>query len=157
MKAPSELKRILIAVDESSYSEIAADYGFELAIKLDAEVGILHVDEVPVTTSYGVDPMLNDPGIVMPEMMKIQEERSKKLLDRFAQKYGRSDKVSRFLKVGSPRDEIIATADEWDADLIILGTHGRTGLDHFIAGSVAESVVRKAQCPVLIIPKEKSK
>ncbi|HEY0769691.1 MAG TPA: universal stress protein, partial [Sphingobacteriaceae bacterium] len=57
------------------------------------------------------------------------------------------------MKIGNPRDEILITADEWNADLIIVGTHGRTGFDHFISGSVAEGVARKAKCPVLIIPK----
>jgi len=59
-------------------------------------------------------------------------------------------------RIGSPKTEILATAEECNADLIILGTHGRTGFDHFISGSVAEGVVRKSKCPVLIIPnKEK--
>ena len=154
MKAPSQLHKILIAIDDSSYSEIAANYGFELAKKLDAEVGLLHVSEVPVRTSFGIDPMLNDTTLVMPEMMQIQEEASKKLLARFADSYGKESTIHPFLKLGNPRDEIIATANEWNADMIILGTHGRTGLDHFISGSVAESVVRKAKCPVLIIPKK---
>ena len=154
MKLPSQLHKILIAIDDSSYSEIAANYGFELAKNLHAEVALLHVNEVPVTTSYGIDPMLNDPAMVMPEMIQIQEESSKRLLDRITDSYGTDTTTYKFLKLGSPRDEIIATAEEWEADMIILGTHGRTGLDHFIAGSVAESVVRKAKCPVLIIPKK---
>jgi len=152
MKALSQLHKILIAVDDSSYSEIAANYGFELARKMNAEIGLLHVSEVPVRTSFGIDPMLNDSSLIMPEMMQIQEEASKKLLSRYADTYGKDTTVHSFRKVGNPTDEIIATANEWDAGMIILGTHGRTGLDHFISGSVAESVVRKANCPVLIIP-----
>ena len=60
--------------------------------------------------------------------------------------------VYSFHKMGHPKDEILLTADEWNADIIILGTHGRTGFDHFLSGSVAEKVVRRAKCPVLIIP-----
>lgn len=156
MKLPSQLHKILIAVDDSRYSDIAAQYGFELARKLEAHVGLLHVNEIPVGTPYTVDPMLNESPLMMPEVMQIQEEASKRLLDRISDTFGKETIIYRFLKVGNPIDEILATADEWDCDLIILGTHGRTGLDHFIAGSVAEKVVRKAKCPVLIIPnKEK--
>lgn len=157
MKSPSQLHKILIAIDDSTYSEIAATYGFELARKLSADVALLHVNEMPVRTSFGIDPMLNDTSLVMPEMMQIQEETSKNLLARISEAYGSESNIFTFLKIGNPRDEIIATANEWDADMIILGTHGRTGLDHFISGSVAESVVRKAKCPVLIIPNKEKK
>ncbi len=153
MKIPSQIHKILVAIEDSAYSEIAADYGFALARQLGAEIGLLHANEVPINTpSYTVDPMFGEPPLVMPEMIKIQEEASKSLLDRITNVYGQDCTVSKFLKMGNPIDEILLTANEWDADLIILGTHGRTGLDHFIAGSVAEKVVRKSKCPVLIIP-----
>lgn len=54
------------------------------------------------------------------------------------------------VRVGMAVDTILAGADEWRADLIVMGTHGRTGLAHFLNGSVAERVVRRAHCPVLI-------
>jgi nucleotide-binding universal stress UspA family protein len=59
--------------------------------------------------------------------------------------------------LAEPQDEILAVAEECKADLIILGTHGRTGFDHFISGSVSESVARKSKCPVLIIPNPEKK
>jgi nucleotide-binding universal stress UspA family protein len=157
MKDPSQLHKILIAVEDSSYSDIAAHYGFALAKQLGAEVGLLHVNQVPVSAPYTVDPMLNESPIVIPEMMQFQEDASKKLLNRLAETFGKDCTIYNFLKIGNPIDEILVTADEWNADLIILGTHGRTGLDHFIAGSVAEKVIRKANCPVLIIPNKEKK
>ena len=153
MITPDNLHKILIAVEDSIYSEQASDYGFGLARKFDAEVALVHVNDViSTTTAHLTDPILNEPMIMMPEAMDIQEEASKKLFERLSK--GREDTtIYTFMKIGNPRDEILITADEWDADLIIVGTHGRTGFDHFISGSVAEGVARKAKCPVLIIPK----
>lgn len=158
MKLPINLHKILIAVEDSRYSDMAAEYGFELAKKLEAEVGLLHVNEIQITTPYStVDPvMFNESPMVMPEMLEAQKESSEKLLDRISAAFSKDVMVYRFIKTGNPIDEILLTAEEWNADLVILGTHGRTGIDHFIAGSVAEKVVRKSKCPVLIIPnKEK--
>ncbi|WP_207426124.1 universal stress protein [Pedobacter sp. SYSU D00535] len=156
MKSLNELHRILIAVEDSQYSDRAASYGFDLARKLGAEVALIHVNEIPVATPYLADPLVNEAPVVMPEMITAQEDASKRLLDRIADAYGSEMTVYTFNKMGSVRDEILSTAEEWNADLIILGTHGRTGFDHFISGSVAEKVVQKARCPVLIIPNKDS-
>jgi nucleotide-binding universal stress UspA family protein len=152
MKTLSEAHKILIAVEDSQYSEHAADYGFELAKKLGADVALVHVNDIPVATPYIPDPILNEPPVLVPELIQIQEDAGKKLLDRISDKYIEQTTIYTFNKVGNTRDEILSTAEEWNADMIILGTHGRTGFDHFISGSVAEKVVRKAKCPVLIIP-----
>ena len=157
MKNIIKLHKILIAVDDTSYSDKAASYGFSLAKKLGAEIALVHVDEIPVSVPYSTDPMLNEPAIMIPEIMHIQEEASEHLMDRLVKSVGKDIKLRTFKKIGNPKDEILATAEEWDADMIILGTHGRTGLDHFISGSLAESIVRKATCPVLIIPNKKDK
>ncbi|WP_207533002.1 universal stress protein [Desertivirga arenae] len=152
MKTLSEVHKILIAVEDSLYSTRAVEYGFDLAQKLGAEVGLVHVDELPVATPYVADPLVTEQPVMMPELIKVQEETSKKLLDRIAnEKMGKAP-IYTFPRIGNTRDEILSAAEEWNADMIILGTHGRTGFDHFISGSVAEKVVRKAKCPVLVIP-----
>lgn len=155
MKNIIKLHKILIAVDDSPYSDKAASYGFSLAKKMGSEIALVHVDEIPVSVPYSTDPMLNEPAIMVPEIMTIQEEASELLMKRLAKAAGRDLKLHTFKKIGNPKEEILSTADEWHADMIILGTHGRTGLDHFISGSLAESIVRKATCPVLIIPNTK--
>jgi nucleotide-binding universal stress UspA family protein len=152
MKTLNQITKILIAIEDSQYSERAAGYGFDLAEKLNASVALLHVNEVPVGTSYIADPMLNESQVVLPDLIQLQDESSKKLLDRISEVYAGRVPTYTYTKLGNPRDEILATAEEWGADMIILGTHGRTGFDHFISGSVSEKVVRKAKCPVLIIP-----
>lgn len=152
MKTFNQIHKILIAVEDSQYSERATSYGVDLAKKLGAEIALLHVNELPVATPYIADPLLNEPSIMMPEMVHAQEDASKRLLNRIAESISPDITVFTFHKIGNPKDEILLTAEEWNADIIILGTHGRTGFDHFISGSVAEKVVRKAKCPVLIIP-----
>ena len=146
------LKRILIAVEDNIYSDHAVTYGLALARKLNAEVALVHVNEIPAATPYIADPMLNETSFIMPEMMNIQEDASNALFDRIKNQAGDDVNLYTFTKLGNPKTEILATAEECSADLIILGTHGRTGFDHFISGSVAESVARKSKCPVLIIP-----
>ncbi len=152
MKHFEHLKKILIAVEDSIYSDNAVSYGLSLARKLNAAVALVHVNEIPASTPYIADPMLNETSYIMPEMISMQDDASSVLFDRIKEQAGDDLVLFTYTKIGTPRTEILAVADECNADLIILGTHGRTGFDHFISGSVAESVARKSKCPVLIIP-----
>jgi len=151
MSAINNFQRILIAIEDSSYSEKAALYGFHLAHLMNAQVALLNVMDPPSTT-YSGDPLLGQQPLVMPEIAEMQEEASKSVLERYSSSWHSEKQLITFSKVGNPRVEILTTADEWKADLIILGTHGRTGFDHFISGSVAEGVARRSSCPVLIVP-----
>lgn len=151
---PIKFKNILIAVDSSSYSEKAVRYGFGLAASLQASVALVHVIDPPAATSYGgMDPIMGSQTAFIPELNEIQEQNSKELLERLkSYSLGDADRVATISKIGQPKNEILETAQEIAADLIILGTHGRTGFDHFISGSVSESVARHSVCPVLIVP-----
>ncbi|MDN5850980.1 MAG: universal stress protein, partial [Nitrococcus sp.] len=153
MKSPDNIHRILIAVEDSPYSDQAIHYGMLLAKKLNSKIALVHVDDIPVNTPYLADPLLSEPPLMVPEIMEIREQASKDLFNRIQKQYGDDLEITKYTRVGRAQDEILAVAEEYKADLIILGTHGRTGLDHFISGSVSESVARKAKCPVMIIPK----
>ncbi|MES2875597.1 MAG: universal stress protein [Bacteroidota bacterium] len=154
METQDNISRILIAVEDSPYSDQAVRYGVMLAKKMGSKLAMVHADEIPVSTPYSADPMMSETPLMIPEMMNIQEEASENLFKRITDEYGEGIKFTKYIRVGRAQDEILAVAQEYHADLIILGTHGRTGLDHFISGSVSESVARKAKCPVLIIPKK---
>ena len=154
MKSPDDINRILIAVEDSPYSDQAIHYGMLLAKKMGSKIALVHADDIPVNTPYIADPMLSETPLMVPEIMEIQEQASKNLFKRIRDMYGDDIQIKNYIRVGRPQDEILAVAEEYKADLIILGTHGRTGLDHFISGSVSESVARRATCPVLIIPKK---
>jgi nucleotide-binding universal stress UspA family protein len=151
MDVESNFKRILIAIEDSPFSEKATRIGFNLAKTLNAKVALLNVMDPP-STSYTGDPLLGQQPLIMPEIAQLQEEASKAVLERFGELWSGEQELTTFSQMGNPRVEILATAEEWKADLIILGTHGRTGFDHFISGSVAEGVARRSLCPVLIVP-----
>ena len=152
MISPENIHRILIAVDDSPYSDQAVKYGVLLAKNLGSKITLVHVDDIPISSPYSADPLLNESPAMIPELMHIQEEASKLLFKKIKEQHGDVVEMSTVTKIGRAQDEILSVADDCKADMIILGTHGRTGFDHFISGSVSESVARKAKCPVLIIP-----
>jgi nucleotide-binding universal stress UspA family protein len=144
--------KIVAATDFSEDSTLALTYAEELARKFAAEVVLLHVDQplAPVMMTPELGPAM-DVG-AMGRIAEEQRMLAQKELDKIAGKLREGGlKVKVHLKVGSPFLEILHTAQGENADLIVLGTHGRTGLAHVLMGSVAERVVQKASCPVLTI------
>ncbi|TSD63940.1 universal stress protein [Inquilinus sp. KBS0705] len=151
-----KISKILIGIDESKNAEYAAAYGFELARTFNAHVGLVHIVEPSVTPESTVDsvtgmPMMNT-GMVDAEVMDILSYNSDNIITRTIKKYGDGLKVTHFNEFGSTADAIVDCGKEFNADLIVLGTHSRTGLDRLFMGSVAENVVRHSQVPVLVVP-----
>lgn len=144
--------RVLIATDDSECSKKALQHGYNLAKTMDASVALIHVIEPAAPTNYGADPLMGQQPLVVPETTEIQEENSRAMLSEISKGFEGLKEVFTFSRIGNPKQEILTVASEWAADLIIMGTHGRTGFDHFISGSVSESVIRKASCPVLVVP-----
>jgi len=145
-------KRILIAVDDSDCSKKALKHAVMLAKNMDSYLGLVHVTEPVTPANYGADPLLGQQAILIPETNAIQEANGLALLQQIKEDLSEFHQVSIFNRIGVPRQEILNVAEEWEADLIVMGTHGRTGFDHFISGSVSESVLRRASCPVLVVP-----
>lgn len=139
--------KILIAIDFSENSECAFDYALTLATKFNAELTIIHVINEPVDLrGFYV------PHISFEQLEKEIEESAVKMMDTFCKsKLGAFLNYKTSIVTGIPYDEITAAADKLDASLIVLGTHGRTGLDRLLFGSTAERVVRSAGCPVLTV------
>jgi nucleotide-binding universal stress UspA family protein len=135
----------LVPIDFSEYSLHALDYAVELAGKLYARLTLLHViQSLPVGGA--------DMGVTLPyayiENLEAELRRSlESYRERITAKGLLSDSV---IVHGVPFQEIIETARARQVDLIIMGTHGRTGILHVLLGSVAEKVVRLAPCPVLV-------
>ncbi len=147
-------QRILIAVEDSKNSDKAVRYGYHIAQMLQAKVALIHVIDPPAANTYGaIDPIMGVNPMYIPEINEVQEQISEHLLNRLSSYWtGNKDDLTIINKIGQPKREILTAASEWDADLIVLGTHGRTGFDHFISGSVSEGVARRSVCPVLIVP-----
>jgi len=146
------LNKILAATDFSEDSSLALTYAEDLARKYGSELVILHVDQplAPVMASPDLGPAM-DVGA----MSRIAEEQrviAQRELDKLVQRYRDSGlKAKSLLKVGSPFLEILHAAQTEAAELVVLGTHGRTGLAHVLMGSVAERVVQKCHAPVLTV------
>ncbi|GGG93033.1 hypothetical protein GCM10007415_29790 [Parapedobacter pyrenivorans] len=149
---PVTYTRILIATDDSECSKKALQHGYGLAKLMESSVALIHVIEPAAPTNYGADPLMGQQPIIIPETTEMQEENSKTMLDEISKGLQDVKEVFTFSRIGNPKQEILTVANEWAADLIIMGTHGRTGFDHFISGSVSESVTRRAPCPVLVVP-----
>lgn len=142
------LKKILIAVDNSTCSEKAARVGYEVAKTFGAEVALVNIIE-PVPANVNPDLTL---APVFLEAYDNSEENSHMLLKEIENKYGNGIKTTYLSIIDSAAHGIIQQSDEYGSDLIVIGTYGRTGLYHFLMGSVAEHVARKSACPVLIVP-----
>ncbi|HET8830010.1 MAG TPA: universal stress protein, partial [Pelobium sp.] len=142
MENSQTFERILLAVDDSEYAYNAASYGFALAKKLNASVSLVHINQIPIATNITGDPILGDPGIILPNVMDIQREHSEKLFADIKARFAPETIVDEYLLTGDVTDEIVSLAKEQNFSMIIMGTHSRKGFDHFISGSVAESVTR---------------
>jgi len=140
-------ERILIAIDFSESSDYAFDYALTLARQFQSELTVMHVINEPVDLrGFYV------PHISFEQLEKEIEEGAEKMMEKFCQeKMGDFTNYTTALVTGIPYEEIIRKSEETHASLVVLGTHGRTGIDHLIFGSTAERVVRSAACPVLTI------
>jgi len=140
-------EKILTAIDFSENSEFAFDYAVTMAKQFESELTILHVINEPVDLrGFYV------PHISFEQLEKEIEEGAVKMMENFcSSKLASLQNYKTAIVSGIPYDEITRKAEEIGASLIVLGTHGRTGLDHILFGSTAERVVRSANCPVMTI------
>ena len=138
------IKRILVPTDFSEPADQALDYALQLAAALNATVSIAHVLDDPFERTLYSEQYVPMPDAVREEILSYVRER---LAARVARS-GRHDVTSEILS-GPPAQAIVNRAR--DADLIVMGTHGRHGMAHLLMGSVAERVVRSAPCPVLTV------
>lgn len=137
--------KILIAVDSSEYSMQAAKKGLELAHQVDAKVALLFV----VDTSKAMGNI--DAGILPEQALIVLKKEAEQTLDELATMYNGKE-ILKFMPEGHPTKDIIKTAEIWEADLIVMGTHGRTGLLHLLVGSVSEHIIRHSKIPVMVVP-----
>lgn len=138
--------KILIAVDDSAEAMKAARCGFELAHCLKAAIGVLYV------VNKDKEVINADLGITLEESKHALREEAHKTIDQFIKMYNGATDVFRFTPEGIPDKEILNVANEWCADLIVMGTHTRSRIDRIMTGSMAEHVIRNAQVPVLVTP-----
>lgn len=141
------IRRVLFPTDFSEYAEHAWSYGLTFAKEFGAEVHLLHIVTPPprLTEAYAVN--FDPEGLV--QALRAEATAALEKLAQAAKDHGLACHTE--IRVGVDFREIITYATTQGIDLIVMATHGRTGLAHALLGSVTEKVVRKAPCPVLTV------
>src|ERR1700749_768641 len=128
-----KIKKILIAVDDNKFAEHAAEVGFEMAQLFDAEVGLVSNVEPLILPESSTDAITGLPvetvNVDEAELIKIQTESAGNTIQQTIKKFAGNRRVTQFTEYGSTADGILKCSAEFNADLIVVGTHSRTGLD----------------------------
>ncbi len=142
-----DFKTILFATDFSDGSDFAFQSALSLARKFEGKLVLVHIINEPVDLrGFYV------PHISFDKLEEEIEQGAEKLMEKFCRTHMMDfTNYESIVSPGIPYDEIIKKAVAFNVDLIVLGTHGRTGLDHVLFGSTAEKVVRKSPIPVMTI------
>lgn len=147
-----DIRRILVPVDFSTCSRLVVGRAASLAAKLGAHVVLVHVAEIP--EGVGADTLVRPDGVaVAAGAFAVGGARSG--MEGFvaeARHHGVEPQV--VVRTGPVVDTLLAVAEEERADLVVIGTHGRTGLARMVLGSVAEQVARRAHAPVMLVRRE---
>ena len=146
-KPAMQVNNILVPIDFSNHSEKALAYASEIAQSYNAQLQLLHIIEETMHPAFSVTGKSSIFDLV-PGIKDDSRKRAEKILKEFV-----SDKVKSkvFIQGGRAANDIIKFAKENSTDLIVIATHGLTGLEHMLLGSVTEKVVRMAHCPVFTV------
>lgn len=145
-----EIRRILCPIDFSDHSRRALDNAIAIARWYEARVTVLHVFSPAPVPAMGPGPIAFEPIV----LTAVDRDHLRADTKAFAEREGAGDvAIEAIVREGTAAGEILAQAISMKADLLVIGTHGRSGFERFVLGSVAERVLRKASCPVITVPK----
>lgn len=144
------IRTILVPVDFSEFSEKAFAWALALAEKWHSHIIVLHVVSIPMYPPLVMGTYFN-PAEFESALQKDARARAKEFAERAG---GKTVQIDTRVVLGQPFSDICLLATQEKADLIVMGSHGRTGFGHVLLGSVAERVVRHAPCPVLVVGKK---
>ncbi len=142
-----QIKTILFPTDFSQGARAAMDYAISLAQDYKAKLILLYVIQDISIAEWYIPSSISAADLVA----DMQKSATREMEKWAAEAGGKVSNVENLIERGVPFVEIIRTAKERSADLLVIGTHGRTGIDHMLFGSTAEKVVRKSPCPVLTV------
>jgi nucleotide-binding universal stress UspA family protein len=137
-------RRVLVAVEREPVAAHAAETGVELAQALGAEAAFITV--VDSALAYP-----GDTGTPASELIAAAKLDANRLVTSLRQRFLPQSSAIDFIQVGTPSEEIVKAAEEWSADLLVIGSHGRRGMQRALLGSAAETVMRHAPCPVVVV------
>jgi nucleotide-binding universal stress UspA family protein len=150
------IKKILTPTDLSSFSVSGVRYACDLAKALGAEVIVAHAVSTSEFTSHATSLKITSSGAEANDLLGKLLEHQKNMLRQFCEHHLASVSsglnVQQIVEIGDAHTLIVSWARDKAADLIVMSTHGRSGLPRMILGSVTEKVLRSASCPVLAIP-----
>lgn len=142
------IRRILVPTDFSAPSNRAFEYAMALAGCLGASINLVHVLQDPFAGQAAWE-------FYIPDSPEIREQRYQEARTRLLELGARAKEsgieMAAEVRIGNPTEEINAAAIDYGSDLIVMSTHGRTGLPHLLLGSIAERVLRTAPCPVIAL------
>ena len=151
------MKKILIAIDYNPTATNIAEAGYSLAKSMNAEVTLLHVvadytyySSLDYSPVLGFDSFSNLGAIQTNTIVELQNA-AQDYLGKIKDQLG-DESINTIIKEGDTGDAILSAAAELKADIIVMGTHGRRGLDKILMGSVAEKILRHSKVPMFIIP-----
>ncbi len=160
---PIPMKKVLIALDIESSAQKVAESGYAMARSMNAEVVLLHVvgGELAYYSTLGYSPIMGYTGFAIPETPNLIaidniKESSKNFLDKSKQHLG-DPTIQTLVEEGDTADVILQTAKKLHADVIVVGTHSRRGLEKILMGSVAEKIFHHTSIPLFVIPTKKNK
>ncbi|MBD3289483.1 universal stress protein [candidate division KSB1 bacterium] len=152
-KTIENYEHIFVPVDFSEYSQLALSYGLEIAERYDADMSLFHVVEQSIHPSF----YTSGKSSVF-EIDSELRDRSVEAMKEFRKKAGHEDVSTKYIITeGRAAREIIEYLENHPVDLIVIATHGLTGIEHFLLGSTTEKVIRRAKVPVLTVKKFEAK
>ncbi len=147
-------QHILVPIDFSEPSREALRYAVAIGEKFDSKITLLHVvQDIALMLPDAIPPS----PLPIPTLEQMSEAAKRQCADLIRSENLSARGIRTEVRIGSPYNEILAFAREDATGLIVMSTHGRSGLSHLFMGSVAERVVRHAPCPVLTVREEKKK
>jgi universal stress protein A len=146
------IRRIMIPIDYSENSKVALAYGAELALGFGASLDIVHVWDRPTYLTDAV--MVQRPGEAHKPIGELIRENAQHDMNEFLRELNLPAGVSTSSRLisGEPASALLAELKKGEHDLVVLSTHGRTGIAHLLLGSIAEKLVRLSPVPVLTVP-----
>lgn len=145
------MQTIAVPYDFSEYAEAALDLATQIAAKSNGKIKLIHVIEYPLATTFNVTGEI-EPEDAMDKIFTLELiKKAKEKMNAAISKFGKNVTIDSILMMGNPYDGITDQIEEIQADLIVMGTKGATGLKELFVGSNTEKIVRNAHCPVLSV------
>jgi nucleotide-binding universal stress UspA family protein len=145
-----EIQRILCPIDFSDYSRHALDHAVAIARRYDSTITVMHVFSAAPMAAYAP----GSPGFESIVLTRADRDRLLVEMKRFIETETTQEiSIEVTIREGNTATEILSHAVDLKADLLVMGTHGRSGFERLLLGSVTEKIIRKASCPVLIVPR----